>query len=294
MTVKVTHPDKVLFPRDGYTKADMIAYYDGVADAMLPYLREHPLAMLRFNQGIDGERFFHKNAPDYFPDFIERAPFETSKRTTMMPVVGTRDGLRYVANHNCVEFHVLPVPARDLWHPDRMIFDLDPSVEDFALVKQAAFWLRELLDEIGLPAFLMTSGSRGLHIWVPLDGSADVEQVSAFTGGVAALLAGRHGDALTTEFSKKDRGERIYVDVGRNNPGQHAVCPYSLRAKDGAPVATPIGWDELDDPALVPTSYTLANLLGRLSSSGDAWKGMRRRARSLRKAAAKLERLAPA
>ncbi len=288
--VRITHPDKVLFPRDGYTKADMIAYYDTIADAMLPYLHDHPLAMLRFNAGIDGERFFHKNAPNYFPEFIDRAEMQTSKRTTAHPVVNNRDALLYIANHNCIEYHVLTVPACDVLHPDRMIFDLDPSTEDFDEVKDAARWLRELLDEVGLPGFVMTSGSRGLHIWVPLDGKATVEEVGEFTNLAAELLVARHPDVLTAEFAKKDRGDRIYIDVGRNAPGQHAVAPYSLRAKDTAPAATPIDWDELDDPGLTPTRYTLATLPGRV----DVWKGMRRKARSLTQPRKKLERLAAA
>lgn len=290
--VRVTHPDKVLFPRDGYTKSDVVAYYDAVSGAMLSFLRGHPLAMLRFNQGIDGERFFHKNAPDYFPDFIERAPLQTAKRTTMMPVVNNREGLLYIANHNCIEFHVLPVPAADLWHPDRMIFDLDPSTDDFGLVKDSARRLRLLLDEeLGLAPYLMTSGSRGLHIWVPLDGSATVEEVMEFASEVARILVSRYPDVLTTEFSKQDRGDRIYVDVGRNAPGQHAVSPFSMRAKDGAPVATPITWESLEDPGLEPTSFSLSILPGRLADHVDAWKGMRRHAKALGGPLKKLERL---
>lgn len=272
--VRVTHPDKVLFPRDGYTKSDVIEYYAAVADAMLPYLRDHPLAMLRFNQGIDGERFFHKNAPDYFPEYIGRAEIPTAKRTTKMPVVNTLEGLLYVANHNCIEYHLLPVPAGDLLHPDRMVFDLDPSVDDFPKVKDAARWLRDLLDELGLEPFVMTSGSRGLHIWVALDGSATTEEVGDFTSAVAAVLVGRHPDVLTTEFHKEDRGDRIYVDVGRNNPGQHAVCPFSLRARDTAPVAAPIEWDVLDDPDLQPTSFRLGDLVASANEHAAAWDGM--------------------
>lgn len=269
----------------------MIGYYDTVSEAMLAYLREHPLAMLRFNQGIDGERFFHKNAPDYFPDFIERAPLKTAKRTTMMPVVNNREGLLYIANHNCIEFHVLPMPAADLWHPDRMIFDLDPSIDDFALVKDAARWLRELLEQIGLTPFLMTSGSRGLHVWVPLNGKATVEEVSGFANAVAQSLVDRYPDVLTTEFSKQERGDRIYVDVGRNAPGQHAVAPFSLRAKDGAPAAAPIHWDSLDDADLKPTSFGLRSLPDALARHVDAWKGMRRRAKSLTGLRKQLDRL---
>ncbi len=283
-TVEITHPENVLFPRDGYTKADMVDYYRSVAEVMLPYTRGHPLAMLRFNKGIDGERFFHKQAPKHFPDFIERVQVPKAKGTTTYPVCNNVDALVYIANHNCIEYHLLPVPADDLWHPDRLVFDLDPSTDDFGEVKAAARWVRVLLEEVGLPAFLMTSGSRGLHIWVPLNGRSSVEDVTGFAGTAANVLVARHPDTLTTEFSKEDRGSRIYVDVGRNAPAQHAVSPYSLRAKDGAPVAMPIEWEELDDADLTPTRWTLADTPKRITERGDAWKGIRKQAKSLAKA----------
>ena len=288
---RITSPDKVLFPRDGITKLDMIRYYDEVCDVMLTHMKEHPLAMLRYNGGIDKEKFFHKNAPDYFPDYIDRAPFETSKRTTMMPVVNNCEALLYIANQNCIEYHVLPEPAHDLWHPDRMIFDLDPSTENFDEVREASLWLRELLEDLGLTPFVMTSGSRGLHIWVPLDGSATVEESNTFAHRVAEVIAAQHSDVLTTEFHKEKREDRIYVDVGRNAPGQHAVTPYSLRARDGAPVAMPIDWDEVADPSLTPKRYLMKDAPATVAERGDLWKGMRKRAKSLTNASRKLERL---
>jgi len=282
----ITHPDKVLFPEDGYTKADMVDYYKAVASVMLPHMRHHPLAMLRFNDGIHGERFFHKQAPDYFPDFIERVDVPKSKGKTRYAVCNNVEALTYIANHNTIEFHVLPVRADDLWHPDRVVFDLDPSVDDFSSVRAAARWLHDLLNELGLMSFVMTSGSRGLHIWVPLDRKSTVEEVMAFASGVASMLVAKHPDELTTQFSKADRGDRIYVDVNRNAPAQHAVTPYSLRAKPHAPVAMPIEWAEVDDANLTPTRYTLADAPGVVADRGDAWKGIRRSVRSLRKAAA--------
>lgn len=290
---RITHPEKVLFPRDGYTKADMIEYYDTVADVMLPYMKGHPLAMLRFNKGIDGERFFHKQAPDYFPDFIERVKVPKAKGTTRYPVCNNSEALLYIANHNCIEYHLLGVRADDLRHPDRMVFDLDPSTEDIDEVKEAARWLRDLLDEVGLASYVMTSGSRGFHIYVPLDGKSTVDEVIEFADVCAKILVGRHPDTLTTEFSKQDRGSRIYVDVARNAPAQHAVAPYSLRARDGAPVATPIDWEELDDDALGPQTFTLETLPKRLAGKGDVWKGKWRRAKSLSPARKRLQGLAP-
>ena len=289
--VRITHPDKVLFPRDGYTKVDVIGYYEAVSDVMLPYMRGHPLAMLRFNAGIDGERFFHKQAPNYFPDYIGRVDVPKAKGKTTYPICDNVEALLYIANHNCIEFHLLPVRADDLWHPDRMVFDLDPSTENFDEVKDGARALNDLLDEIGLVSFVMASGSRGLHIWVPLDRKSGVDDVMAFASDAATVLASRSPDTLTTEFSKAERGDRIYVDVARNAPAQHAIAPYSLRAKDGAPVATPLEWDELDNPDLTPRRFDIASVPRRLRERGDAWKGMNRRTRSLEGARRALDRL---
>ena len=284
--VEITHPDKVLFPADGHTKADVVEYYTAVADAMLPHMRDHPLAMLRFNQGIHGERFFHKQAPKYFPDYIARVEVPKAKGTTTYPICNNRKALAYIANHNCIEFHLLPVRADDLWHPDRMVLDLDPSVDDVEQVRDAARWIHELLEEVGLVGFVMTSGSRGFHIWVPLDRKSDTEEVHAFAADMAHVLVARHPDELTTEFTKADRGSRIYVDVARNAPAQHAVAPYSLRANDGAPVATPITWGELDDPETTPQRWSITTVLERLSD--DPWSGMTKHARSLERARRKL------
>ena len=289
---RITHPEKVLFPRDGYTKADMVAYYQRVADVMLPYLQDHPLAMLRFNDGIDGERFYHKRAPKYFPDYIDRVELEFSDGKAQYLVCNNEDALLYIANHNCVEYHVLTVATADLWHPDRLIFDFDPTTENFDEIRTAARAARDLFDEVGLPSYVMVSGSRGLHVWCPLDRSANVEEVRGFCDDAAGVLVSRLPDLLTTEFAKKDRGTKIYVDVARNAPGQHAVCPFSLRAKDGAPAATPITWDEVDD--IDPQSFNLANMEARLKDAGDPWKGMTKKAKALAPAMKKLARLADA
>jgi bifunctional non-homologous end joining protein LigD len=290
MDVRITHPEKVLFPRDGFTKADVVGYYIEVADAMLPFMRNHPLAMLRFNDGIDGERFFHKRTPKYFPEYIDRVQITISDEKVNYSVCNNVEALAYIANHNSIELHLLTVRADDLEHPDRLVFDLDPSIDDFEMVREATRWLHELLDEVGLAAFLMTSGSRGLHTWVPLDRKSDTEEVHSFAGEVARVLVDRHPDVLTTEFAKADRGSRIYFDVARNAPGQHAVAPYSLRAKDGAPVATPITWDELDDPELTPQRWTMKTVAERIGD--DPWSGMAKKARSLSRARKALDRLA--
>jgi bifunctional non-homologous end joining protein LigD len=287
--VEVSRPDKVLFADDGITKLEFVEYYADVADAMLPFARGHPVAMLRMPNGIGGQRFFQKQAPDYFPDFIPRVEIPKAKGTTTYPICDTAEAIVYVASQACIEFHLLPVLAGKLGFTDRMVFDFDPSVDDFGGVKRAAHLLKDLLDEIGLASYVMTSGSRGLHVWVPLK-DTPMDDVHQFVNDVADVVVKRDPDLLTTEFMKEARGDRIYFDVGRNRPAQHAVAPYSTRAKPGAPVATPLDWDEVDDKKLGPQSYNLRNVRERLAKT-DPWRDMRKHAKSLSPARKALDSL---
>ena len=289
MGLEISRPDKVLFPDDGITKLEFVQYYADVADAMLPFAKGHPVAMLRMPNGIKGQRFFQKQAPDYFPDFVPRVEIPKSKGTTTYPICDTAEAIVYVASQACVEFHLLPTLADKLGRTDRMVFDFDPSIDDFDGVRRGAHLLKELLDELGLPSYVMTSGSRGLHVWVPLK-DTPMDDTHDFVNGVAEVLVKRDPDLLTTEFMKEARGDRIYFDVGRNRPAQHAVAPYSTRAKPGAPVATPIDWDEVDDKQLGPQFYNLRNVRDRIKKT-DPWRDMRKHAKTLAAARKALDRL---
>jgi bifunctional non-homologous end joining protein LigD len=277
--VEVTNPGKVLFP-DGTTKLELVEYYTSVAGAMVPHLRGRPLTIHRFPNGIDKGGFLQKNASRYFPDWIERVTVEKSKGTTTYVLCNDTPTLRYLANQAAITFHVWPSRADRLLFPDRLIFDLDPSVENFALVRDTAVALRRILEDLGLVAFLMTTGSRGLHVVAPLDRTASFDEVGEFADGVARILVGGAPDALTTEFSKAKRGDRLFVDTRRNVYAQHAVAAYSVRARDGAPVATPLQWDEL--PSLEGAdTFTIREVPSRVRA-GDPWAGISRRARALK------------
>jgi len=279
----------VLFPGDGITKADLVDYYERVADAMLPHLQGRFVSMERFPDGIDGKSFFQKDVPDYFPDWIHTEVVEKEGGTLRQVVVDDAATLVYLANQACVTPHVWLSRAGHRHHPDRMVFDLDPSGDDPDDVRRAAREVAALLDDLGLVPFVMTSGSRGYHLHVPLDGEADFDRVRAFARGVAAVLVARDPDRFTVEQRKAGRGERIFVDVLRNAYAQTAVAPYSVRAREGAPVATPLALDELKGSELHPRRYTTGNLFRRLSRKEDPWKGMGRRARGLEGPEAALE-----
>ena len=291
--VEITDPDKVLFPDDGITKHGLVDYYLHVAETMLPYLAGRPLSMQRFPNGIDGEGFYQKEVPAYFPAWIERVQVtvEGEGRAQPQVVCGDAATLAYLANQACITPHVWLSRADSLHNPDRLIFDLDPPGDDFEAARAAARALRGVLDEVGLTAWVMTTGSRGLHLWVPLDRSADYDAVHAFARDLAGVLAEREPQRLTVEVRKNQRKGRLFLDYLRNSYAQTSVAPYAVRAKAGAPVATPLDWDELDDGALHSQTYTMVNLFRRLGQRDDPWKGIMRHARSLEEPRRRLDAL---
>jgi bifunctional non-homologous end joining protein LigD len=287
--VAVSSPDKVLFPEDGTTKADLARYYAKVADTMLPHLKGRPISMLRYPDGIEGESFFQKDVPDYFPAWIRRAKVEKEGGTLEMMVAEEPAALVYLAGQACITPHVWLSRIDRPQRPDRLIFDFDPSGDDFGPVRDGARRMRDLLEELGLAPFVMTTGSRGLHVTVPLDRSADFDVVRTFARGCAELLVARRPDHLTVEHRKAKRDGRVYVDTGRNAYAQTGVAPYAVRALPGAPVATPLDWSELGRAR--PRSTTIANLFRRLGRKDDSWADIDRRARPLVKAAERLRRM---
>ncbi len=280
-TVTITHPERVLFPDDGITKGDLADYHRAVADVLVPHLRDRPLMLQRFPEGIGAGGFYQKEAGRGVPKWLRTVEVDKEGGVVHHPVVDDADALLALTNLSVVSFHRWPSRADRLTQPDVLVIDLDPSTDDFDDVRQAAWWTRELLDELDLVSALMATGSRGLHVVVPLDRSADTAAVDAFAADVARVLAARHPDELTAEFSKAARRGRLYLDTARNGWAQTAIAPYSVRPRRGAPVATPITWDELDDPAVRPDGWTTATIPDRLAASGDPWSGLGRNARAL-------------
>jgi bifunctional non-homologous end joining protein LigD len=196
--------------------------------------------------------------------------------------VANAETLTYLVGQNVITPHVWLSRADRIHQPDRLVIDLDPPPgADFAAVRRAARRSGELLREVGLSPFAQVTGSKGIHVWTPVRRRADFEEVKEFVGGLAELLAARHADELTTQFRKAERGGRILVDVLRNRYAQTAVPPYAVRARPGAPVATPIHWDELSSSRLRPDGWTVKTLPRRLGAKGDPWEGMQQHARGL-------------
>ncbi|MER7540814.1 non-homologous end-joining DNA ligase [Streptomyces sp. NPDC097704] len=289
-TVEIKRAEKELFPDDGITKADLADYYHRVGTRILPHLRGRPLMLERHPDGIDDGRFMQKDTPAYFPDWIHRSELPKEDGTVTYPVCDDLATLLYLAGQACITPHRWLSKTDRPDHPDRLVFDLDPPGEDFEPVRHTATLLHEVLDELELPAALMTTGSRGLHILVPLDRRAPFDTVRAFARDVAELLADRHPEQLTTAARKQTRRGRLYLDIQRNAYGQTAVTPYAVRALPGAPVAAPLSWSELDDSDLTPQRWTLATIDERLEND-DPWEPETRRGRSVEAAQRRLEKL---
>jgi bifunctional non-homologous end joining protein LigD len=279
--VPLTHPTKVLFPKDGITKEDVAVYYRDVAPRMVGLVKDRPVSMQRFNRGIDHEGFFQKNVEKGAPPWVKRV--RVGKRGGSVNHVLANDAatLVWLANQNCITPHVWTARADRLERPDRMIFDLDPDEgNDFALVRRTAGELGDLLREAAVEPFVMTTGSRGLHVVVALRRRYGFDQVRDAALAVATELVARRPNDLTTEFYKRKRGGRLFVDVNRNAYAATAVPPYGIRARPGAPVATPLHFDELSDRRLTATHWTLRTVLDR---DPDIWASLPRAAGALPK-----------
>jgi bifunctional non-homologous end joining protein LigD len=293
--VELSNTAKALFPDDGITKGDLVAYYRSVAETMLPLLRDRPVSMTRFPDGITKNGIVQKNVPAYFPDWITRARVRKEGGSLQQVVCDKPATIVYLANQACIELHAFLSRLDHIDEPDQLIFDLDPpDAGRFGDVRVCALRLRDLLTgELGLPAFVKTTGGRGLHIHVPLNAREDFDTVREFAREVAGLLAARNPDLVTTEQRKDKRGARIYADIMRNAYAQLAVAPYSVRARPGAPVATPLSWDELDDEGLHPGQFTLRTVPDRIREAGwkgGPWTGMARRRPGVARARESLRR----
>jgi bifunctional non-homologous end joining protein LigD len=272
----ISHPEKVLFPEDGITKGELAAYYELVAPLMLPHVRNRPVTMERFPSGIGAKGFMQKNVSKGYPDWLERVQLPKKDGVVNYPLITEERSLLWMANQNCITPHVGISRTPDLYTPDLCVFDLDPSVENLEGLRRATLHVRDALTELGLPSWVKTSGSKGYHIVVPLDGSSGFDEVFEFAFNVGRLLVQRHPSTFTQEFLKVDRGDRILVDTGRNGLGATYAAPYAVRPKPGAPVSAPCEWDEIERGHAQPQSYTLRNLPKRLESTGDLWADIER------------------
>lgn len=289
----LSHPDKLLFPQDGLTKEDLVGYYRAVAHTMVPHLRGRPLMLARFPDGIQAGGFYQKEVPNYFPDWVHTAAVGKKGGALTQVVCDDEATLAYLAAQACITFHSWLSRSDRPDVPDRLVFDLDPSSDDdFQAVRSTAADLRKALEELGLVPFVQTTGSRGLHVVVPIERRQGFDEVRSFAHTLAEEVASMAPDERTTEARKDKREGRVFIDVQRNAYAQTSVASYSVRALPGAPVATPLAWGELGG-ARSP-GFKVADVPARLSSNRDPWEDIGDCARPLGKAMQKLAKRSPA
>ncbi len=289
---EISHPDKVLFPGAGINKTGLIEYYRKMAGYMLPFLKNRPLVMHRYPNGIGDKDFYQKEEPDYFPDWISITKVKLRDGgSEEMVQCNDEITLLYLANQAVITPHIWLSTDDDLEKPDRLIFDLDPPEGNFELVQKGALALRKIFDDLEMKSFVMTTGSKGMHVVVPLDGKTGFDRSRDFAKKVADKLAADQPDAFTTETRKNKRNNRLFLDYMRNAYGQTAVAPYALRARDGAPVATPLDWDEAGKKNMNPRKYNHGNIFRRLSAKEDPWKEMNRHRYSIEAAEKKFDKM---
>lgn len=271
-TVTITHPDKLYFTPN-ITKGELIDYYYRIADTMLPHMHNRPLTMQRFTEGMFGEGFYHKDSPDYFPDFIRRIEIpKEAGGVTHYVICNNQATLVYLANQGCITPHLWLSKIDKLDYPDKLLFDLDPSTDDFEAVRDAAFEFKEFLEALKLTPYVMTTGSRGVHVMVPIKRTQNFDTVRAVALAIAQELEERSPEAYTTEIRKEKRGKKIFIDTHRIGFGQTAVAPYAVRARAHAPVATPLTWQELVDRKIHAQSFTINSIFDLLATRPDPWK----------------------
>ena len=279
--VRVTSPDRVLFEELGLTKKALAEYYESVAEWMLPELRDRPLSLVRCPQGPGEGCFYQKNIDDKFPAEIERVPVQiaTGGPYAAVTSIGSVVGL---VQMGVIELHAWGSTTKDLDRPDRMIFDLDPDTTvPWREVMAAAHAMRQRLEDLGLESFVKTTGGKGLHLVVPLARRHDWDEVKPFSRAVAEAAAAEDPRHFTAKMAKRERTRRIYIDWLRNGEGATAIAPYSVRARKGAPVATPLHWDEVGG-RMKPTQFHAGNVARRMHGlHSDPWKAMRRTAQTL-------------
>ena len=283
-SIPITHADKILFPKTKFTKGDLVAYYAAVAQVMFPLVKNRLIMMQRFPEGINHEWFYQKDAPDYFPDWIARKNVPRQDGAIVQyTVANNRAVIPFIANQGCITPHCWLSKADKVHYPDKMIFDLDPGKAPFGLVQKTAFLLKNLLEELGLVPFIMTTGSHGMHVVVPIKRTQKFEFVREYAHTISKILVQQYPTMLTLEMRKEKRGKKIFMDYLRNGFGATSVAPYAIRSHEGAPVATPIDWDEAAEKKLTSQRYTLETVFKRLAKKGDPWKDFAKKSRTLKK-----------
>jgi bifunctional non-homologous end joining protein LigD len=289
--IDIINRDKVFFPQSQITKGQLIDYYEQIADTMLMHVENRLLTLHRFPDGIQEEGFYQKDRPEHFPEWINSKSVRKEDGTVDHVISNDKATLVYLANQGTLTFHTWLSKINKVHKPDKIVFDLDPpSKGDFKLVKEGARAIRKYLkDQFSMHSFLMTTGSKGIHVVLSIKIEYDFDTVRQFARAVAENVAQKNPDNFTTQVRKAKRKGRLFIDYLRNAYAQTSIVPYSLRAIEGAPVATPLEWEELGNSNINAQTYHMGNIFRRLGQTEDPWKSFNKRKYSIQKALKRLD-----
>jgi bifunctional non-homologous end joining protein LigD len=265
--IEITNEDKILFPESKITKGDLINYYKNIGKFMLPYLKDRPISMLRYPLGISKEGFYQKEAGEYFPKWIKTKKIKKEDGFVNQVIINNIATLVYLANQACISPHIWLSRTDKINYPDKIVFDLDPSGKNFDHVREGAILLKDKLDSMGLISYAMLTGSRGIHVIVPIKRKYDFDYVRNFAQDIARDLVNKNKNLFTLEMRKEKRGKKVFIDTLRNAYAQTSIAPYAVRPIEGAPVATPILWQEVLDNKLTPDKYNIKNIFNYLEKN---------------------------
>lgn len=283
-SISLSNLDKIWFPKSKISKGAVIDYYEKVAPLMIAHVKNHILTLQRFPNGIGGQSFYQKNAGSYFPSWIKTIAVKKEEGGTVDYVIAKEPAeIIYLANQGALTFHAWLSLYNKLYYPDRMIFDLDPSINNFSQIRQATLLLKEIFDDLKIPSYPMTTGSHGMHVLVPLKRVHTFDQIADFSYSIAQKMIQEIPKLFTLEVRKDKRGKKIFIDTLRNRYNATSVVPYAVRPHEKAPVAAPLWWQEVSKSSLTSQTFTIKNMPARLKSEGDPWKGIEKKAISLKK-----------
>lgn len=274
--ISLSKTDKIFYPDSDITKAVIIEYYRKIWKNIAPYATDRPLVMQRFPDGINEQGFFQKKISDYFPDWMDTIKIIEKKSNEKAEYVNcnNEETIVYLANQGCLVLHGWLSKKSNLYKPDKMVFDLDPSNSDFETVRKGALLLKHLFDQLNIYTYPMITGSKGIHVIIPLKEKDDFEDIRDLAKQIAEKITAMDNNHFTTEISISKRGNKVFIDYLRNSYGQTSILPYSLRAIENAPVAVPLDWNEIKDKELDPQKYNISNIFYRISQKQDPWKEM--------------------
>jgi bifunctional non-homologous end joining protein LigD len=284
--IKWHNVKKIFFPQQNFTKKDILNYYSKASEYILPYLKNRPLTVKRYPNGIKEDGFFQKRSQKYHPDWIDSQKIKMKSekgKYIKQPICNNKKTLEYFVDKGAIELHLSLAKSSHPYKPVIMVFDLDPSQDNFKKIKKAALIFHDFFESLEIPNFPLLTGSKGLHVIVPLDGNSNFKKVKSIAEKIQSIIIKNNSDLFTKNIRKNKRANKVFIDILRNDYGQTSISPYSVRAIKGAPIAAPITWYELKDKNINSQSYNIKNIFARLGQIKQPWQNFFKKGISISK-----------